>query len=1093
MPDPPYVELHAHSGFSFLDGASAPDELVARAAELGHPALALTDHDGLCGSLEFAHAARAAGVRPITGAELTLADGSHLTLLARTAEGYANLCRLITIAHAGTRSGRDRSALPPSLPREALSAHASGLVCLSGCARQGLVPRLVAAGRRPEAEEALRALVRDFGPQDVRVEIQRPRTRGDRRLARELVQLAELVGVPAVATGDVHAHHPRRTYLQDAFVAVATRSTLDGSEAARRGNRQAVLRTPAESAALFAEHPAAAAESVRLAERLEFDLTRDLGYRFPDFTSGRPGQSAQQALAALCIHQLGARYPNAERRRAARARLDEELALIAHHGLAGFFLLHRELLELAREVALQVRPAGSARRWLPPGRGRGSSVGSIVCYLTGLSHVDPVRNDLFLGRFLSRDMVSVPDIDLDFPRDVRERLIEEVIRRYGHDRAALVAAFPTFRIRMAIRELGGALALPPADIERLSKLSDGWSHAGAVEEELLRLPDGGDKLTSRRWRALAFLAREAAGLPRHLSQHSGGMIVSARPLVELVPVVPAAFPGRQICQWDKDSCADAGFVKIDLLGLGMLSAVEQCVDLIARTRGESVDLSRIPMSDPEVYEEIQHADTVGVFQIESRAQMQSLLQTRPESIDDLTVQVALIRPGPVVGGAVHPYVAHRRARRADPSFEPPYDHPLLEEPLRETLGVVVFQEQVLEVAMALAGFTPGQAESLRRAMSRKRSREAMLAIWKDFLRGARANGVDDETTVTVFRKLIGFSEFGFPKAHAAAFAILAYQSAWLRRHHPAEFLAGLMNEQPMGFYPPASLVRDAQRRGVKVLPPCVNTSDAVCDVQHGAVQVGLGYVREVRQEAAARLVDERRAHGPYRDLADLAGRTDLRTEQLAQLVRSGACDILGQPRRRMLWELGLLARPHAVRGAGRQLALPIAPTPAPALPEPDLVERTLTDYETTGLSTGWHLVALVRSQLPREAVTAARIAEMTHGTPVCVAGLVVARQRPATAKGIVFMLLEDETGTVNCIVRPEVYERHRAVVRADPLLVAWGRLERRERNINIVVHRLERVEARRERVPTEEELTAHSMHRVRAAVPAGQQFGRGRR
>jgi error-prone DNA polymerase len=718
-------------------------------------------------------------------------------------------------------------------------------------------------------------------------------------------------------------------------------------------------------------------------------------------------------------------------------------------------------------------------------------VGSIVCYLTGLSHLDPVGNGLFLGRFLNRDMASVPDIDLDFPRDVREALIEAVIARYGPDHAALVAAFPTFRIRMAIRELGGALALPEADLERLVRLADGWSSARAVEEELERLPDGPAKLASPRWRALAFLAREAAGLPRHLSQHSGGMVVSARPLVELVPVVPAAFPGRQICQWDKDSCADAGFVKIDLLGLGMLSAVEECVDLIARTRRESVDLSRIGFSDPEVYAEIQDADTVGVFQIESRAQMQSLLQTRPESLDDLTIQVALIRPGPVSGGAVHPYVKHRRLRRADPSFEPPYDHPLLADALRETLGVVVFQEQVLEVAMALAGFSPGQAEALRRAMSRKRSREAMLGLWREFRDGARGRGVDDETIKTVFTKLIGFSNFGFPKAHSAAFAVLAYQSAWLRRRYPAEFLAALLNAQPMGFYPPATLVRDAQRRGVRVLPPCIRRSEAACTVEDGAVRVGLGYVREVREEAAERLVAERRADGPFRDMADLAARTDLRREQLAQLVRAGACDALGGARRAMLWELGVLARPRA-GAAGVQMALPIPPGPAPPLPELGRFERTLTDYETTGLSTGWHLVALVRPGLPPGVLTAAQLRETPHGTPVCVAGLVVARQRPATAGGIVFLLLEDETGMTNGIVRPEVYERHRAVARAEPLVLAWGRLERHERAMNVVVSRLERIEPPVEE-PAGAPAGADRMARVRAAAPEGQHFGRGRR
>jgi error-prone DNA polymerase len=1084
----PYVELHAHSAFSFLDGASAPEELAEQAAALGHPALALTDHDGLCGSLAFAHAARAAGVRPVTGAELTLDDGSHLTLLAATAAGYANLCRLITLAHAHTRDARDRRAVPPALDPAHLAAHAEGLVCLTGCARDGHVARLVAAGRRREAEAAARRLVAAFGPGNVFVEVQRPRLRGDRALIRALTDLAGSLGLSAVATGDVHAHHPRRAFLQDAFVALRAHRTLDGSEAERRGNREAVLRTPADAAARFDRWPEAVAETLRLAERLEFDLTRDLGYRYPDFASGHPGESADMALARICRHQLGTRYPNARRRAEASRRLDEELALIAHHGLAGFFLVHRDLMELAREVAREVRPAGSARRALPPGRGRGSSVGSIVCYLTGLSHIDPVANRLFLGRFLNRDMASVPDIDLDFPRDIRERLIEEVIVRYGHEHAALVAAFPTFRIRMAVRELGKALALPPADIERVVKLADTWSSATALEEELARLPDGEAKLASPRWRALAFLAREAADLPRHLSQHSGGMVISARPLVELVPVVPAAFPGRQLCQWDKDSCADAGFVKIDLLGLGMLSAVEECVDLVARTKGEPVDLSRIDFHDPGVYDEIQAADTVGVFQIESRAQMQSLLQTRPESLEDLTVQVALIRPGPVSGGAVHPYVRHRRALREDPGFEIPYDHPLLAECLEETLGVVVFQEQVLEVAMALAGFSPGQAEALRRAMSRKRSREAMLRLWRDFRDGARERGVDDATIRTVFEKLVGFSNFGFPKAHAAAFAVLAYQSAWLRRRHPAEFLASLLNAQPMGFYPPASLVRDAQRRGVRVRPPCLVRSQAACTVEEdGAVRIGLGYVRGVG-EAAEALVAERARGGSFADLADLAARSDLTRQQVAALVRAGACDVLGDSRRAMLWQAGTLARPRPAANGARQEALPLAAAPAPPLPRETRLERTLTDYETMGLSVGWHLVALVRPGLPPGTLTAAELRETPDGARVRTAGLVVARQRPATAHGIVFMLLEDETGMTNVIVRPELYDRRRAVIRAEPLLVVEGRLERRERNLNLLATDIVRVEPPAADVPD----VAEEIHRLRAAAPEGQHFGRGR-
>jgi error-prone DNA polymerase len=1081
-----YIELHAHSAFSFLDGVSTPEELADAGAATGYTAMALTDHDSLCGSLAFAYAARDAGVQPITGCEITLTDHSHLTLLAATPAGYANLCRLITIAHARTRDSRDRRPGAPALDPEVLGALADGLICLTGCARRGLIPRLVAASQHQQAVAWLARLREWFPPGHLYIELQRPHRRGSHGLVRDLRELAHSAGIPVVATGDVHAHHPHRAFLQDAFVAIGHRQTLDASEQVRRGNRTAVLRTPQQMAELFAEVPEAVLATCEIAAHCTFDLTRDLGYRFPDFVAGHPGESARAALARVCAYQLGVHYPNAARRAAAHARLDQELALIEHHGLAGFFLLHRDILELARDVALEVRPAGSARRQLPPGRGRGSSVGSIVCYLTGLSHIDPIASNLFLGRFLNRDMTSVPDIDLDFPRDIRERLIAEVIKRYGHEHAALVAAFPTFKARMAIRELGKALALPEADLTRLSRLADGWSSASDLRQELLRLPDGAGKLRSPRWRALIFLAAQAAGLPRHLSQHSGGMVVSAQPLVEMVPVVPAAMRERQICQWDKNSCADAGFVKIDLLGLGMLSAVEECVDLIARTAHTSIDLSRIDFSDPAVYAEIQAADTVGTFQIESRAQMQSLLQTRPENLDDLTVQVALIRPGPVSGGAVHPYVQHRRARRADPDFVPPYDHPLLEPALRETLGVVVFQEQVLEVAMALAGFSPGGAEALRRAMSRTRSREAMLKLWDQFRDGARARGVDDETITTVFAKLVGFSNFGFPKAHSAAFAVLAYQSAWLRRAYPAQFLAALLNAQPMGFYPPASLVRDAQRRGVRVVPPCVNASATNCTLtSDGGVRIGLGYVREVRTDAAAALVRERDTAGPFRDLADLSARTALQRTQLAQLVRSGACDAFGQPRRAMLWQLPGLSRPIR-HDEHTQLTLALPAPEAPALDEQDRFERIVTDYETMGLSVGWHLITILRPQLPADTRTARDLGELPTGTHVCVAGMVTARQRPGTAKGIVFLLLEDDTGMTNVIVYPDCYERHRTLLRAEPLVIVHGRLERRDRNINVIAERIERIAPPADR-------TSDEAARARQAVPAGQHFGRGRR
>ena len=1011
-------------------------------------ALALTDHDGVYGSLEFAHAAKALGVRPITGAEVTLEGGAHVTLLVESGRGYANLCRLLTAAHSGTRPKEGAQPLDPALDPALLAELNEGLVCLSGCARHGL------AMRNPNGATAL---AQAFGRERFFVELQRPYERGDAARNAALRDLAEMLGVRTVATGDAHAHHVRRTALQDVLVAIHNRTSLDGCEEERRGNRESVLLTPSEAAERFPPDRDAVLRTVELAEQLEFDLTEDLGYRYPDFSE--TGEPTIRQLARVCDRAFEERYGRANgHKRRARARLDDELKLIEELGLAGFFLLHWEVLELARECALEVRGGSLARNVLPPGRGRGSSVGSIVCYLTGLSHVDPVQADLPLGRFLNRELVSVPDIDLDFPRDIREKLIVAVCDRYGREHSALVASFSTYHARGAIRDVGKALGLPFAELERLARLTDGNPYR--VREELARLPEAETKLASPRWRAFAELCGEIGGLPRHLSQHPGGMVISTRPLVELVPVQPAAMAGRQLCQWDKDSCADAGFLKIDLLGLGMLSAVEDCVEQIAcDSRARSViDLSRIPLDDRAVYAEIQAADTVGVFQIESRAQMQSLLRTLPENLDDLTVQVALVRPGPIQGGAVHPYIENRQRLRENLEFEPPYDHPLLEEPLRETLGVVVFQEQVLGVATALAGFSVGEAEGLRRAMSRKRSREAVEAFHERFVEGAMGRGVDRETAERVFQKLNGFAAFGFPKSHAAAFGLLAYQSAWLRHHYPREFLCALLNAQPMGFYPPASLVRDAQRRGVEVRPPDVNRSAAKCALEGEAVRVGLEYVRSLGEEEAKAVVAERERAGPFRGVRELAQRTALDRARLEALVASGACDSLGRGRRRLLWELGFVPQAQTVPGSGgeeSQLALPLDPTAeTPALREQSPWERMLADYRTTSLSVGVHPLSLLRPHLPEGTRSSRELAELGSGGSVAVAGMAVARQRPATANGVVFMLLEDEFGQVNLIVPPSVYERFRPLVRAEPLLLARGKFERLGRNRNVVVREL---------------------------------------
>ncbi len=1113
--NPPYVELHAHSAFSFLDGASTPTELASAAALLGYPAMALTDHDGLWGSMEFAHACDELDMRAITGAELTVAlpgisEFAHLTLLVETPVGYRNLCRLLTEAHAHTRENIPRNATQPWVSLAVVKERAEGLVCLTGCAREGVLAGRWERGERSKAPAFGLELLDAFGAECLRVELQRPYERHDRARNRWLTSLAEHLGVPCVATGNVHAHRRSRSRLQDALVAVRNGVGLEESEPLRRGNSSAALASPQGMALRFAEHPEAVAESARLADRLRFDLTVQLGYRYP----GSDDAGADRKLAEASRALLAERYAGSPQRREAERRLEEELSVIRGLRLSGFFLLHRDLLDLAREVAVAVRGRGSARSLLPPGRGRGSSVSSIVCYLTGLSHVDPVKADLFAGRFLNEEMSALPDIDLDFPRDIRKELIVEVHKRYGREHSALVAAFPTYRPRSAVRDLGKALGLPAGGIERVARAVGFHGETGEIEGHVAAAI-GAERAGSARWRALSALCTEAIGLPRHASQHSGGMVISTRPLIDVCPVVPAAMEGRQIVQWDKDSCADAGFLKIDLLGLGMLSAVERCVVEIERARGERIDLSRIPLDDPDTFNSIRAAKTTGVFQIESRAQMQMLPRTLPEDLDDLTVQVALVRPGPIQGGAIHPYIERRKALREDPDYEVPYEHPLLEPVLKDTLGTIVFQEQVIEVAMALAGFSSSEAESLRRAMSRKRSEEAILAHHERFVRGARGLGVSEAVAERVWLQIQGFSGFGFPKAHSAAFGLLAYQSAWLREHYPPEFLCSLLNEQPMGFYPPDSLAHEAQRRGVRMAPPSVNGSMALCQVgrERGAliVRIGLGYVKGVREEEMAALVVERERGGPYSGVADLATRSGASRDGLERLVWAGALDGLpmtgesGEHRREDYWRLGVAGTAQSA-GDATQLPLPLDPPSAPELSPLGRWERVIEDYRSTGINLGEHPMALLREGLGKGVARSTDLKRIEDDSTVEVAGMVVARQRPETAKGITFMLLEDELGTVNLIVPSAVYERRRALVRAAPLVRAQGRLERRDGAINVLVADLDALEwgpdAKATKVdpqrakhgetslPERRRARQRAVAELRAVAPAGHSFGR---
>jgi error-prone DNA polymerase len=1096
-----YVELHAHSAFSFLDGASTPMELAAAAAANGYPAFALTDHDGVWGSMEFAHACKGFGVRPIIGAELTVrADRDcHLTLLVENEAGYRNLCRLLTAAHAHTRDNTPRQAMQPWATMEQVEEHAEGLICLSGCARDGAVAGAFERGETADGERLARRLLAAFGRDRFRLELQRPYWRRDRARNRWLSLLGERLDVPCVATGNVHSHDRRRAPLQDALVAIGLCETLEESEPRRRGNSTSALTSSSAMAARFAEYPDAVAESERLAERLRFDLTQQLGYRYP----GSEDPKADVELARICNHHLGRRYSGNARLLEAQWRLEEELAIIRKLGLSGFFLLHRDLLELAREVAAEVRGPESARGVLPPGRGRGSSVSSIVCYLTGLSHVDPVEAGLFSGRFLNDETTSMPDIDLDFPRDIREVLIPRAHDRYGRDRSALVAAFPTYRPKGAIRDLGKALGLPPTEIDRVAKTLSFYGGAEEIERDIAAAL-GPRRAGEPRWRALLPLAAEIMGLPRHSSQHPGGMVISTRPLIDVCPVVPAAMAGRQTVQWDKDSCADAGFLKIDLLGLGMLSAVERCVEEIGHARGERLDLSRIPLDDEEVFESIRAAETTGVFQIESRAQMQMLPRTQPRDLDDLIVQVALVRPGPIQGGAVHPYIERRKLRREDPAYPIPYEHPLLEPVLEETLGTIVFQEQVIEVAMALSGFSSSEAEGLRRAMSRKRSEEAIREHHQRFVAGAAANGVSEETAERVWSQIQGFSGFGFPKAHSAAFGLLAYQSAWLRIHYGPEFLCSLLNEQPMGFYPPDSLVHEAQRRGIRVAPVDVNRSRVLCHVEtpredeevRGGLQVrvGLGYVKGVKKEEMEVLVAERKRGGPYKGIAELASRSGAGLSGLERLAWAGALDGVpadaGSERREALWRVGVTGAGR-VAGHGTQLALALEPPEPPPLEPLGEWGRLIADYRSTGMTVEKHPMKLLRPRLDPSLARTSDLERIDHGSTVDVAGMVSARQRPETANGVTFLLLEDERGSVNLVVPPPVYERHRPLVRTAPLLRARGRLERREGTVNVLVSDLAPL---RGAPPAEPDEAAprrrdQAVAELRAVAPAGHCFG----
>ena len=809
-----YTELHCHTNYSFQEGASSTGDLLVRAEELGYPALAITDHDNLCGAMEFAQAAAELDLRAIIGAEVTLEDGWHLTLLAETQEGYRNLSRLVS---HGYTDGERRD---PRLDPRRIAEHAEGVILLTGC-RDGRLSSLVERGEAAEAEKLLRSYLEWCGTDNVFVELQQNLVYGDTSRNRRLVELAGRLGAGVVATNNVHYHVPERHRLQDALVAIRHNKTLEETHRERRPNGHFYLKSPAQMAALFDGCPEAIENTLRIAERCAgFDLTRHLGYRFPDYPVP-DGHTPLSYLRELCYEAARRRYAAIDAR--VRERLETELGLVGKHGLAGFFLIYHDIILTARDIMIELGLSDPEipLEERPPGRGRGSSVSMLIGYLIGLSHIDPLEFDLSLDRFLSDDMDGVvPDIDLDFPRNIREELIKRVHRDWGPDRAVLTGMISTYKIKGAIRDLGKALGLPAEDLDKLAKRVDSH-HAGALNSEMSALPEFRDRVDAPVWRDLIDLSRQLNGFPKYLAQHPGGMILSSSPLTDQVPVQPSAMEGRYVCHWDKDSIDDAGFVKIDFLALGTLSQMQEALLLIEERTGRYVDLSRIDFEDMAVYDSLHRADTIGVFQVESAAQMQTITRIKPVNLTDMAYEVGAVRPGVGVNDGVSKFI-----KRRTQGIPWDYDHPLEETALKRTLGVILFQDQVNRVAMDVAGFSAQKANKLRLTFNRKKNLALVERYRKDFMEGAAANGVPQPVAETIFEKFNG--HYMFPEAHAFAFGATAYHMAWLKYYYPLEFFVGIFNQQPMGFYNLETLKEDARRHDIYVLNPDINASMEKC-------------------------------------------------------------------------------------------------------------------------------------------------------------------------------------------------------------------------------------------------------------------------
>jgi len=991
-----YVELHCHSSFSLLDGASTPEALIARAGDLGMDALALTDHDALYGAVPFVTAARARGIRPILGAELTLEDGHHLTLLVENEAGWRNLCTLISCARMPMPKGQ------AALPWADLQDYTTGLICLSGC-RQGPIAAALLGWDRAGAFRAAKRLRELFGPDRLWIELQDHLRKGDGALVANLVSLARHLGLGYVATNNVHYARRNDQPLHNILIAMRQHVPLDQIPAAQRPTSEAYLKTGGRLLPLFSAYPDALSNTLRIAERCQFQLRYGL-QDLPSFPTP-PGLDAIGYLTQLCYQALPWRY-GAPSERVCR-QLTYELQVIAHAGLANYFLIVWDIVRFARVQGIRCQ-------------GRGSAANSLIAYLLAISPIDPLAHDLVFERFLSAERPALPDIDIDFAADRRTEVLEYVYQRYGHDHAAMACTLVTFRARSALRDVAHALDLPPALLGQAQQALD---DAAAV---------GGTAALA------AELCRQIEGLPRHLGQHSGGMVLTGAPMAQRVPIEPARMPGRVVVQWDKDALEEAGLIKIDILGLRMLSAISEAVGLIGQTARCAPDLDRLTFDDPEVYAMIARADTIGMFQVESRAQAQVLPRLKPRCMGDLIVAISLIRPGPLQGDMVHPYLRRRQGVE-----KVVYAHPLLRPALEETLGVILFQEQVLKVARDLAGFTPGQGEQLRRALGAKNAEAAIERLREAFLRGAAAKGVPLSVATAVFEQLRAFGNYSFPKSHAAAFAVIVYQSAWLKRYHAAAFFCALLNNQPMGFWPPSVLIGDARRHGVAILPLDVERSAARCTLEAGRIRLGLSYVNGLGAAATQRILEAR----PFVGLADLGRRTRLPRAHIERLIAAGALDAWGA-RRQLLWELGTL------RYAADELDLPI-PHSIPELPPQSRAEAFADEMATLGLSPSDHVMTFYRAWLDEQVIDNSMTLEACDdGQRVRVAGLCVVHQAPPTAKGFHFLTLEDEWGMINVIVSPGLVVRDGKHLHGGRVLLIEGVAQRETEVINIIAQRV---------------------------------------